>query len=1096
MSELFGLNQGSQDAPSIYGAIWSSLYSTLETVSAGLLLTSPDGSRKSERKAEGYVDDTDLWVNWSQSQDESLEYERSPEELMQGMTTLAQRWYDSIRVVGGALKWTKCSWCGMFWIFPNGKPKIAPASDFPQPLVIETPDEPTAQVAVKRVLPSKGVKALGNRIAMDGSMKDELLYKKGKVQEIKKKVLKAPFTRSEATIAHDKVWWPSVGYSLAVSTFDPKQCAELQSIFQQAFISKMGYNRCMPRAVRYGPLLLGGVTLWTVWTEQGLKHILLLLHHLRANDDIGQQLRISCEVTQLETGISTPFWADTWEDISGYVEDTWITNTWRFLSDLGLKWHDPELWIPKTQRRNDFFIMEKVNEIMEYSPAEKRAVQRCRYWLRVTLWSDILDGSGRYILEQAWEGDEMTDRRPTWKYPRQGVKPPATDWRLWRNFLKRFITNARGNYTSPIRSQYECGKWLEGVQRSQIWKFHYSPTMRQLYETFDEGTRWRVYDQIRRQTFSNNPTTTSTAPPTDASPVTVDTSLLRAKRMTGFKPVERTASPSPIPPGTTLHELVEDVPEWQRHYLRGIEESPEAMKAILDGIPKGDTFVCADGSAPKKGGFQWMITNRKTEHKITGGGFSGQVPWGLTSHRMEGSGCLGGLRALALLIQHFRPEWTTETLGKFPSLIFYSDNDECIGNVNRPAYKRKEALAKHDRDLYMFIDNEIRQHLPTILGVWIKGHQDKNKPYEDLPYEVQKNIDCDHGAESFCLHATGNYKLPTPPYPTLLYDNHPVTCDVTAFVRERGHYTDLQQHIMEKNEWTKEQFEDVDWQALGGSMKKLNPTKKTRIIKFMHNWLPTRKQMQDRDNTNDGRCSCCTSQFTIYEDEDHVNRCPNERITEARQKGMENLRTTLDKLKTPKQLTTVLLSAISQWQALSRLQRERHIRWPEEASTGPFSRDELEAAFDKQAELGWNQLLRGRIAKSWTRLMATFYRLNHPKDKYLNATRWSQQLVKALWDLFEGQWLARNAEIYGANEEEAQEKARKELEKEIKHVFTYGSFLVAPQDRQTLFRKPQEELLKKSTHYQRSWLGTYKIMKDRWQRINDGGDTDPHDPGP
>jgi hypothetical protein len=70
----------------------------------------------------------------------------------------------------------------------------------------------------------------------------------------------------------------------------------------------MGFNRRMPRCIRYGPKTLGGLSLKTVRVEQGLKHILLLLDHTRRNDDIGKHIHISLEITQFETGLEFPFY--------------------------------------------------------------------------------------------------------------------------------------------------------------------------------------------------------------------------------------------------------------------------------------------------------------------------------------------------------------------------------------------------------------------------------------------------------------------------------------------------------------------------------------------------------------------------------------------------------------------------------------------------------------------------------------------------------------------------------------------------------------------------------------------------------------------
>jgi hypothetical protein len=74
--------------------------------------------------------------------------------------------------------------------------------------------------------------------------------------------------------------------------------------------------------IRLAPKTLGSLSLKTVWVEQGLKHILLLLDHTRHNDQIGKHIRISLEITQLETGLEFPFYEAPWTECAGYVEPT------------------------------------------------------------------------------------------------------------------------------------------------------------------------------------------------------------------------------------------------------------------------------------------------------------------------------------------------------------------------------------------------------------------------------------------------------------------------------------------------------------------------------------------------------------------------------------------------------------------------------------------------------------------------------------------------------------------------------------------------------------------------------------------------------
>jgi hypothetical protein len=47
---------------------------------------------------------------------------------------------------------------------------------------------------------------------------------------------------------------------------------------------------------------------------------------------------------------------------------------------------------------------------------------------------------------------------------------------------------------------------------------------------------------------------------------------------------------------------------------------------------------------------------------------------------------------------------------------------------------------------------------------------------------------------------------------------------------------------------------------------------------------------------------------------------------------------------------------------------------------------------------------------------------NKMKSEY-NANRWSQAIIRALWDIFDFQWTTRNSAIHRVNLQDAQEKA-------------------------------------------------------------------------
>ena len=353
---LYGILQGTQDAGAIWLSLWAVLYMILDMIIPGLLFTSPDHSRQSKRKGEAFVDDTDIWVT-----DTTLE-NNTVQTITEGMTTLFQRWYRALRTTGGMLGFDKCFWYLIKWEWRNGKPHMATITEAPAELTIATDDDRN-KVTIQRLEPDKGLRTLGVRLAPTGNQNDEYQYRLTQAKQIAQLIYNAPLSRAETTIAHEQVWWPSVGFPLGVTTFTKAECNKIQAGFQAKFIAKMGYNRSMANAIRYGPQQYGGIGLRTIWTEQGLRHTLLALFHLRANDELGNTLQISISASQLEAGIQLPFLQTNWSHYGKYMTKTWITHTWEFLSEHKLQIRLPNVWTPQPQRCNDTYLMEHAGKM-------------------------------------------------------------------------------------------------------------------------------------------------------------------------------------------------------------------------------------------------------------------------------------------------------------------------------------------------------------------------------------------------------------------------------------------------------------------------------------------------------------------------------------------------------------------------------------------------------------------------------------------------------------------------------------------------------------------------------------------------------------
>ena len=436
LTRIFSLLQGAQDSSSLWIALWAALCAALNMMQPGLKSTSVNNSTSTARKAEGFIDDTDLWLT------ETTLPDGEPQTIVKGMSELFQRWCTVLRQSGGLLGFKKCFWCLMHWKWHKGKARMEKIAEVPSEIKVDTEDE-QGMAPTRRLECDKGMPTLGVRLAPDCNQNDEHKCRLEQSRTIGRLMHNAPLSRREVEQAHDRIWWLRVGCPLSVTTFVRKQCDKLQAAFQSKFLQRMGYAKSTATETRHGPSEHGGIGINTIWNEQGVKKTTLTLKHARDHGKLPDSMLISMSHSQLEAGIGAQILTIDYKEYGTYTTPTWITQAWEWLSEQNLKLHIPNLWVPQLQRENDRCLMLCARTLCT-SNAMLQAMLRCRLYLKVTTLSDMLDATGKYVLPEMWKGTIRTDRQTRLNYPNQG-RPPTEDWTKWRKFLTVFLTNEGAN---------------------------------------------------------------------------------------------------------------------------------------------------------------------------------------------------------------------------------------------------------------------------------------------------------------------------------------------------------------------------------------------------------------------------------------------------------------------------------------------------------------------------------------------------------------------------------------------------------------------------------------------------------------------------
>jgi hypothetical protein len=110
----------------------------------------------------------------------------------------------------------------------------------------------------------------------------------------------------------------------------------------------------------------------------------------------------SLKLFYTELGTTAPLHSIDYDKWAVLTTDSLITSSWQLLWTNQLELHSSVN--KEGQHVGDVPIMEGINTV-ELSLEKLLAINKCRLYLRAWFLSNITDGSGVYLLQEAWNGD-------------------------------------------------------------------------------------------------------------------------------------------------------------------------------------------------------------------------------------------------------------------------------------------------------------------------------------------------------------------------------------------------------------------------------------------------------------------------------------------------------------------------------------------------------------------------------------------------------------------------------------------------------------------------------------------------------------------
>ena len=140
-----------------------------------------------------------------------------------------------------------------------------------------------------------------------------------------------------AWISYKLQLWSSLRYGLGTLSATLDQMGEITTNFAYRALPGLGVNRNIWSSWRYLHSTFGGVGLLSLSTEAAICRVNLFVQHWDMPTPLGQLLRASMELLQLEAGcVGFPL-AESFQSIGHIITHSWLKSFWEVVSEYKLQ---------------------------------------------------------------------------------------------------------------------------------------------------------------------------------------------------------------------------------------------------------------------------------------------------------------------------------------------------------------------------------------------------------------------------------------------------------------------------------------------------------------------------------------------------------------------------------------------------------------------------------------------------------------------------------------------------------------------------------------------------------------------------------------
>jgi exonuclease III len=999
---IHGTGQGSGNSPQIWCFVCSVLFDALQATTSGATFFSFNGKESVTLHMVGFVDDCAQRTN-----DFQADPQPTAAILCAKMQLEAQAWNDLLFVSGGRLEIPKCSYhLSESEQDQHGTPRLKSGKYAPNIHIMN--GLVPSQVKQKSNLRSH--KTLGCHVNPGNRMQAQKEALKAKSDAYATIVATNVLKQKETRTMYTSMYLPAITYPFPVTSLTPSDCETIQHKFMQQIVPSLGYNRRMKLAVRYGMIKWGGAGLRQLYVEQGVQGVMMVLKHMRSpTGQPGKMLRIAVSWAQAYAGVSTFLWEDPRRPSPPHPA-RYIQSITKFLASIDAKILLPlsSDIVPPRLRVNDQHVMD-LAMLQNYPPRIIERINACRRYLQAITIADIADEAGTRLLPGVSDGTRNPQRATMFSEKFNQPMPPTPAWLSWRKFLQTCIATAAGRLFFPLR------EWTVPHTRCRhIPEYIHNPTT-------DAAFRHHLHGKYKQ--MDTSPAQSGYIVNDDNLPIDV-TGYPCQGHFNGVtcrilkNYVEQT------PPGVyldgTFAEYVASLADWESELLSTVEllETPHDIIQILNQAP---FRTGTDGSVIKESATFGVVTATAAGRRLftIRGAAPGSRP---QSFRAEGYGGLAVVRFL-IRLTHYTGINLTQPFQHF------LDNTSVITRVSkalkRPWTSPNLTLAP-EWDLIELIKTSYQELDHPADIKWVKGHQDNDRPRENLPLSAQLNCEADDQAGQYQTEH-GTQPRPIGPFlPTtmaqLLIQGESVSSHYKTRIREAATLPPYFEYLEEKFHWDEVTRKEIDWPVYKQIIRSF-PAQHTTLVKHLHKIAPTGEIAHRNNHHYPSECPSCDCEV---ETNDHVLLCS----AISRQRWRSNSRTAV---------LNYVDRVLSSDPVLSDILRDGLTRWATQLPTpDPHEYPEAyHALIRSQNYIGWDHLFRARWSNQWQILHSHYAQRVALDSKLADGSAWVRKVGKKLLQQWFDLWAIRNTERHGKDIAEQKANRKAFLQSQLEELYSF-----------------------------------------------------------